>query len=57
MVPGKLGLVETKVNVLVGRPFELGFFALSLTADFPLPIASMCEGTLTLIVEVKRLRP
>ena len=58
-MPGKLGLVETKVNVLVGRALELGFFeaGLSLTVDFPLPTTSMCEGTFTLMDEVKRLRP
>ena len=59
MVPGKLGLVETNVKVLVGRTLALGFLeaGASATLDFPLPITTMCAGTVTLMVDVKRLMP
>ena len=58
MVPGKLGLSDTKVKVLVGRALEwLLRGALSATVSLPLPMASMCAGTVTLMVEVKRLMP
>ena len=59
MVPGKLGLVETNLNVLVGSTLAVGFFeaAASPTVDLPLPITSICAGTVTLMVEVKRFSP
>ena len=60
MVPGKLGLSQDEGESLGGQGrWLLGFFegGLSLTVDFPLPITSMCAGTVTLMVEVKRLMP
>src|SRR5271154_2784025 len=59
MVPGRLGLVSTNVNVFVGRPLVLGFLegGLSVTVVFPLPITRMWAGTVMLMVEVKRFRP
>ena len=59
IVPGKLGLSSTKVKVFVGSPLLFGFFegGLSVTVYFPVPITSMCAGTVTLIVDVNRLIP
>ena len=58
MVPGKLGLVETKVKVLVGRTLALGLFETraSVAEERPLPITSICAGTVTLMVEVKTVQ-
>ena len=59
IVPGKLGLSATNVNVLVGNTLAFGLFeaAWSAVVGFPVPIASMCAGMVTLMVEVNRLSP
>jgi len=64
IVPGKLALSEVNVNVFefasvaVDAPFLPPAAAGAEGVDsFPLPITTMCDGTLTLIVEVKRLMP
>ena len=58
IVPGKLGLSETNVKVLVGR-MAFGFFEAARRKQslLPLPIASMCAGIVTLMVEVNRFKP
>jgi hypothetical protein len=56
IVPGKLGLSEVKVKVLEFASAVAGFFA-AAADSFPLPITTMCAGTVTLIVEVKRSTP
>ncbi len=58
IVPGKLGRSLTKVKVLPGIALA-DFFdgAASLTVILPLPMASMCAGTVMLMVEVKRFSP
>src|ERR1035441_9452554 len=47
MVPGKLGLVETNVNVLVGSTLAVGFFGATASpaVALPLPITSICAGS------------
>ena len=61
IVPGKLGLSQVKVKVLEFASAVAGFFAAApvLDADdsFPLPITTIWAGTVTLMVEVKRLTP
>ena len=58
MVPGKLGLSQTKVKVFEFATAVALFLAAPLDdVSFPLPIATMCAGTVTLIVDVKRLTP
>src|SRR6266851_1020988 len=72
MVPGKLGLSEVKVKVfalasaeaaggaaggLFGAEVVLATGAGAPEDSLPLPTTSMCAGTVTLIVEVKRLVP
>ena len=55
-MPGKLGLSHVKVYVF---EFAGAFFfaAAAATVSFPLPIATMCAGTVMLIVDVNRLVP
>src|SRR5512141_703173 len=59
MVPGKLGLSETNVYVFVGSTLSAPFLggAVSEAVILPLPITSMCAGTLMLIDDVNRLMP
>src|SRR5208282_6488451 len=59
IVPGKLGLSQVKLKVLEFAITVAGFFVGAAAGDdsFPLPITTMCAGTVTLMVEVKRLTP
>src|SRR5208283_1964753 len=60
IVPGKLGLSQAKVKVLAFARAVAGFLGFALAGavvagSFPLPITTMCAGTVTLMVAVKRL--